>query len=126
MTLRASRWYPELIAEWRKIMRNPGKSPLAATLLGLVLLAGLSACDTIPVTTYWSGYGIGYDDYYYYPTTRVYYQPYSGYYYYPSGDRWLKVRTLPTRYRIDDRYRVVIKDRHTHRGSRRRCRLHKS
>jgi hypothetical protein len=106
-------------------MPQTGQSPLAAALLGLVLMTGLTACDTVPVTAYYSNYGVGYDDYYYYPTAGIYFQPYTGFYFYPSGSTWVSVRTLPSRYRIDDRYRVVVKHPHgrpwAHQHQHRKC-----
>lgn len=105
------------------------KKPLLAVTLGIFLLGGLTACDTLPVSAYYGNYGrYAYDDYYYYPSQRIYYHPYSGYYYYPYRSRWIKVRKLPSRYRLPNRGRVVFKHENNkpwahHREHRRRYRM---
>lgn len=55
-----------------------------------------------------------YDDYYYYPSARVYFHIYTGYYYYLRGNRWVRSRVLPRYIRLhsSDRYRLRIKDRY--------------
>lgn len=55
-----------------------------------------------------------YDDYYYYPSARVYFHIYTGYYYYLSGNRWVRSRVLPGYIRLysGDRHRLTIKDRY--------------
>ena len=48
-------------------------------------------------------------DYYYYPTTRVYFNISTGDYFYPDRDRWARGRSLPPRYRVNDNDRVTIR-----------------
>lgn len=66
-----------------------------------------------PAVVYGSPSGY-YDDYYYYPSARVYFHIYTGYYYYLSGNRWVRSRFLPGYIRLhsSDRYRLTIKDRY--------------
>ena len=45
---------------------------------------------------------------YYYPYWSVYFNISTGYYYYRDGVTWIKVRTLPSRFILDDRDRVRI------------------
>jgi len=80
------------------------------TLLTGSILVGIGGCSNnysgaTPVyrSAYYSPY-----DYYYYPYSSVYFNISTGYYYYPDGVSWLKVRTLPTRYILDDRDRVRV------------------
>jgi len=58
-----------------------------------------------------------YDDYYYYPSARVYFHIYTGYYYYLRGNHWVRSRVLPGYIRLHrhDRYRLQIKDRYPYR-----------
>ena len=90
------------------MLQKPKQIVLTAS-LGLLLLAGTTGCETIPITTYYGNYG--YDDYYYYPYSRTYYHPYSGYYYYPYRTKWIKVKKLPKDKYIHKRDRVRLKDR---------------
>ena len=48
-------------------------------------------------------------DYYYYPSTRIYFNVTTGYYYYPYKNHWRKVRRLPRHYHIHDHHRVKIR-----------------
>jgi len=87
----------------------------------LIIVAGLAVTGCAvtvrepgpPAAGYGSAYGY-YDDYYYYPSARVYFQIYTGYYYYWAGNRWLRSRVLPGHIRLhaDDRHRLTIKDRY--------------
>jgi len=87
----------------------------------LVVVAGMAVtgCTVMvrdpgpPVVGYGSAYSY-YDDYYYYPSARVYFHIYTGYYYYWAGNHWLRSRVLPGYIRLhaSDRYRLTIKDRY--------------
>ena len=84
------------------------------TVTGLVLLSGTaligSGCSNDYYNappTYRSAYYYPYD-YYYYPSTSVYFNIASGYYYYPNGRTWVKVRKLPSRFLLDSRNRVKV------------------
>jgi len=91
----------------------------------LVIISGMaiSGCTVVARTPGPPGYApaVGYsshydyyDDYYYYPSARVYFHIYTGYYYYLSGNRWVRSRVLPRHIRLhsNDRYRLRIKDRY--------------
>ena len=80
-------------------------------LLGVVLLAGISACTTHyregpPV--YRSAYYHYPYYYHYYPSSSIYFHIDSGYYYYPERDRWVRVRELPRKYHLDRHDRVPL------------------
>ena len=89
----------------------------------LVIFAGMAitGCTVMvrqpgppaPAVVYGSPSGY-YDDYYYYPSARVYFHIYTGYYYYLRGNRWVRSRVLPGYIRLHsgDRYRLTIKDRY--------------
>lgn len=74
---------------------------------GIILLLGLVACTQPPPYPPHAHYHA--HDYYYYPSVRVYFRYSTGYYYYPSGSIWKRTRTLPPKYRLDQRDRVVIR-----------------
>ncbi len=83
---------------------------VGATLLTGTTLVAMTGCsDGYRVrpepyrTVYYSPY-----DYYYYPNVSVYFHVSSGYYYYRDGINWLRVRTLPARFYLNDRDRVRI------------------
>lgn len=85
------------------------KTFLAAGLLALSV-AALAGC-----AGYYDG-GDGYDhrgryDYYYYPGSDVYFQPYSGLYYYRDNGRWKSSRDLPRKYYLDRRDRRYFTSR---------------
>jgi hypothetical protein len=75
--------------------------------LEIVLLLSLVACTQPPPYPPHAHYHA--HDYYYYPSVRVYFRYSTGYYYYPSGSIWIRTRTLPPKYRLDQRDRVVIR-----------------
>ncbi len=85
------------------------------TISGIALLTGavsvgLSACsnDYRGTTVVQSASYYPYD-YYYYPNTSVYFHVSTGYYHYYDGRNWIKVRSLPPRYKLDSSYRVRLK-----------------
>jgi hypothetical protein len=88
-------------------------------LLVIVSAVAITGCTVMvrqpgpPAPGYGSAYGY-YDDYYYYPSARVYFHIYTGYYYYLSGNRWVRSRVLPRYIRLysADRHRLTIKDRY--------------
>lgn len=47
-------------------------------------------------------------DYYYYPNVSVYFHISSGYYHYRDGANWIRARTLPERFYLNDKDRVRI------------------
>ena len=75
--------------------------------LGTILLLSLYACTQPPPYPPHAHYHA--QDYYYYPSVRVYFRYSTGYYYYPSGSIWIRTRALPPKYRLDQRDRVVIR-----------------
>ena len=75
--------------------------------LGIILLLSLYACTQPPPYPPHAHYHA--QDYYYYPSVRVYFRYSTGYYYYPSGSIWIRTRALPPKYRLDQRDRVVIR-----------------
>ncbi|GAA0406081.1 hypothetical protein GCM10009133_13410 [Cocleimonas flava] len=83
---------------------------LSTTLLAVILLFGVTACDdtTVRSPSYGSSYYQPYD-YYYYPQSRIYLNISTGYYFYPYKNRWRKVRSLPRSYHLDRRDRVKIR-----------------
>ena len=83
---------------------------LSTTLLAVVLLTGMTACEETKVRSpsYGSSYYQPYD-YYYYPESRIYLNISTGYYFYPYKNRWRKVRSLPRSYHLDRRDRVKIR-----------------
>jgi hypothetical protein len=76
-------------------------------LLASILILSLSACAEAPPYGPYAHYDPY--DYYYYPSTGIYFRYSTGYYYYPSGTVWIKTRKLPSRYRLDHHDRVVIR-----------------
>ena len=81
--------------------------PFLSGALGIILMISLAACAYPPSHPPHAHYHA--HDYYYYPSVRVYFRYSSGYYYYPSGSIWIKTRTLPPKYRLDGRDRIVIR-----------------
>ena len=95
----------------KSLLTKPWIKVTAGALLAGSLVTGISGCDDgvrVKSVSYGSSY---YDpfDYYYYPYSRIYFSISTGHYYYPEGNRWLKVRTLPSRYYLDRRDRVTLK-----------------
>jgi hypothetical protein len=88
-------------------------------LLVIIMGMAITGCTVVvrhpqpPALGYHSQYDY-YDDYYYYPSARVYFHIYTGYYYYRAGNRWVRSRVLPRYIRLHsrDRHRLRIKDRH--------------
>lgn len=86
------------------------------TLLSGSMLLAVSGCDDgyrVRSAGVYSSSHSYYDpfDYFYYPSSRVYFNIASGNYYYPDGRYWRHVRKLPPRYHLDrrDRIRVRVK-----------------
>ena len=62
----------------------------------------------------WGPVGYDYAEYYYFPDIEAYYDVPTRQYIYLDGSRWVKVRTLPARYRgfdVYNSYKVVINER---------------
>lgn len=82
-------------------------------IVGIGIIFGLSACF------YDDYYGTSsvsvrhsypyYNDYYYYPGSRIYFHFSTGDYYYHNKKRWIHSRVLPPRHRLDHRDRVHIR-----------------
>lgn len=51
-----------------------------------------------------------YHQYWYYPSSRIYYDVTKHVYYLPSANRWVRVKRLPSRYRIDPKERVSLRE----------------
>jgi hypothetical protein len=103
VSLFSSKWPIELE---KRIMPHQ-KGPLAAVLAALIMLTSLTSCETTPYAVSYSNYGS--DDYYFYPTARVYFHPWSGYYYYADGSRWIRTQTLPEVAFIYGNERVLVR-----------------
>ncbi len=95
--------------------RRLGLKAISGALVGGAVMAtvtvGISGCDhdvRARSVSYGSSYYQPYD-YYYYPSSRIYFNIVTGLYYYPDGDRWRQIRTLPPRYYLDSRDRVNIR-----------------
>ncbi len=95
-------------------MKNHKMKKTMLMLTGITLLTGanlvaISGCsnDYRGATIYRPAYFSPYD-YYFYPYWSVYFNVSTGYYYYRDGVTWIKVRTLPSRFILDDRDRVRI------------------
>ena len=74
-------------------------------------LISLTACDDdvrVRSVSVGSSYYHPYD-YYYYPNTRIYFNISTGYYYYPDRDRWVRIKRLPPRYRLNNNDRVTVR-----------------
>lgn len=90
-------------------LKKPSLKSVAAVFVVGALL-GLTACDDVRVrsvavgSSYYQPY-----DYYYYPNTRIYFNISTGYYYYPDRDRWVRIKRLPPRYRLNHNDRVTIR-----------------
>ena len=96
-------------------MKKPGmQKPLLKTVSAVFVvgaLLGLTACDDdVRVRSVSVGSSIYQPyDYYYYPTARVYFNISTGDYFYPDRDRWVRGRSLPSHYRVNDNDRVSIR-----------------
>ena len=90
------------------------KNKALLMIAGITLLTGATLITTTGcsndyrgATIYRPAYFSPYD-YYYYPYWSVYFNISTGYYYYRDGVTWIKVRTLPSRFILDDRDRVRV------------------
>lgn len=78
---------------------------------GALLASGgvLSGC-VVADGRYGSGpYRAPFADYYYYPSTNVYFHRPTGYYYYRDRTDWRRVRSLPRHVRLDERERRELR-----------------
>ncbi len=103
-------WLLEINYEKKLILSKP-RLKIAAGVFVVGSLLGLSGCDDdvrVRSVSVGSSYYQPYD-YYYYPNTRIYLNISTGYYYYPDRDRWVRIKRLPPRYRLNHNDRVTIR-----------------
>ncbi len=94
----------------RFLSRKVSLAAISATLLAGGALVAITGCADeyrVRPEPYRSVYYDPYD-YYYYPDVSVYFHISSGYYYYRDGANWVRVRTLPAHFYLNDRNRVRL------------------